>query len=439
MDLKDHLPQGSPGEWYAIYPPFGRGFGQHDQMWQYMNGGVGGHVAGELARGAFENGFEPYARDILDRLADLGRKHGNKIWFAYTGAIPPAPPPPLYRTIELSGMANMGIGDTGGPGAARWMLQGRAGDDIRGLPTGDQRFEDIPFKVADPLKNQGRVAVAVSHRTGLPASVDVPVDAKAGCIYLLHTSTKPGSENICGSVAFSYSDGTEKVQYVSMGKHLTYWWFPELKTDFSGIAWHGPSPVADDVGLSWCAIDNPSPEKVIESIRLRAPDGDGIYAVLGVTLADRAHYVPPNPVSFGGPDDWAAATAMAAMIEGLSGVKDGPLSQTFSHPVLAPRWDLGEARTILATVRYPASRGYVAYRFANNPGTSEITVTVTGNATSMDGHFLLPPQADSVSSVELDGATVGYRLGHVGTSTYVDLELPTSGVRSVHIIYHGTP
>src|ERR1035438_9484755 len=28
MDLKDHRPQGSPGEWYAIYPPFGRGGGR---------------------------------------------------------------------------------------------------------------------------------------------------------------------------------------------------------------------------------------------------------------------------------------------------------------------------------------------------------------------------------------------------------------------------
>ena len=46
---------------------------------------------------------------------------------------------------------------------------------------------------------------------------------------------------------------------------------------------------------------------------------------------------------------------MAALIEGMAGVKDAPLSQAFSHPVVAPRWDLGEARTIRATVRYAAS------------------------------------------------------------------------------------
>jgi hypothetical protein len=435
MDLKEHLPVGSPGEWYAIYPPFGKGFGLHDQKWQYMNGGVGGHVAGELARGAFENGYEAYARDILDRLTDLGHRHGDKIWFAYTGSIPPPPPAPVYKPVDLSLFANMDIEDKGGPGSAAWMLMGRPGDDIRGLPTGDQVFAGISFKVADPAVNQRKVAVAVSHRPGLPASVDVPVNATAGCLYLLHTSTKPGSENVCGSVSFNYSDGTRKVQYISMGKQLTFWWFSELKTDHSGIAWHGPSPVSDDVGVSWCAIDNPSPEKTIASIRLNAPDDDGIYTVLGMTLADRPHYVAPDPVSYGGPDDWAASTAMAAMIEGLVGVKDGPLSQTLTHPILAPRWDLSEARTISATVRYPASQGYVSYRFSNDPASRRITLAVTGNAPVMAGHILLPPGVDSAKSVAVDGDPATYHLSKVNASSYIDLEVPVTGARLVRIEY----
>jgi len=435
LDLRDHLPPGSPGEWYSIYPPFQRGFGRHDAVWQYMNGGVGGHVAGELARGALANGFEAYGRDILDRLADLGRRHGNKIWFAYTGSIPPAPPPPHYTPVDLSGAANMDIWDRGGPGAARWMLSGRAGDDIRGLPTGDREFAGIAFRVADPAGNQRRTAVAVSHRAGLPASADVPVNARAGCIYLLHTAAKPTSENVCGSAAFIYADGTREVQYLSMGRQLTYWWFPELKTDFSGVAWHGPSPVSADVGLSWCAIDNPHPERTISSIRFRAPDDDGIYVVAGLTLADRAHYVPPNPVSYGGPDNWAAATAMAAMIEGLAGVADAPLSQAFSHPVLAPRWDPAEARAVRVTVRYPASRGYAAYRLASDPAAGELTATVTSGAASLDAHFLLPAKAGAARSVEVDGAAVPFRLARVGGSSYADFELDGAGVRTVRIRY----
>jgi hypothetical protein len=40
INLKKNLPVGSPGEWYAIYPPFQKGFGTHNDIWQYMNGGV---------------------------------------------------------------------------------------------------------------------------------------------------------------------------------------------------------------------------------------------------------------------------------------------------------------------------------------------------------------------------------------------------------------
>ena len=435
LDLKGHLPVGSPGEWYAIYPPFQRGFGQHDGVWQYMNGGVGGHVAGELARGAFEFGFEPYARDILDRLTALGHAHGDKIWFAYTGSIPPPPPAPHYSQVDLSRLANMDIEDKGGPGAVPWMLSGRAGDDIRGLPTGSQTFAGVPFRIADPAANGRRVAVAVSRRAGMPAAVDVPVDAAAGCIYLVHTSTKPSSEGVCGAVSLIYTDGTSSVHYVVMGKQLTYWWFPELQTSASGIAWHGPSPVAADVGPSWCAIDNPYPEKRIASIRLAAPEDQGIYTVLGLTLADRPHYVPTSPISYGGPDNWAAATAMAAMIEGLAGIKDGPKSEAFGHPVLAPRWDLGSPRAIDVSVRYPASKGYVAYHFSNLPGSREIVATVTGGAAAIDGHFLLPPGVDKVRSVDVDGSEAAYRVEKVSQSTYVNLEILAAGVRVVRIRY----
>ena len=158
------------------------------------------------------------------------------------------------------------------------------------------------------------------------------------CIYLLHTSSKPASENIVGAVKILYEDGSSKLQYILMDKQLTYWWFSELKTDYSGIAWYGKNTVSEGVGLSWCAINNPEPHKKINKLVLQSPEGDGIYTVFAITLSDKEHYVPVNPTSFGGPDDWAAATAMDAMVEGLAGVKDAPKTGTYSHPVIAPRW-----------------------------------------------------------------------------------------------------
>ncbi len=435
LDLKAHLPVGSPGEWYAIYPPFGKGFGLHDQTWQYMNGGVGGHVAGELARGAFENGYEAYGVDILERLTALGHKHGDKIWFSYTGSIPPAPPPAQYTPVSLAGFANMDLTDQGGPGAAPWMQQGKPGDDIRGLPTGAQVFAGIPFTVTDPATNQRKAVVAVSRRPGLAATVEIPLHRQAGSIYLLHTSSKPTSENVCGSVAFLYEDGTRAVQYLLMGKQLTYWWFSELKTDTSGIAWHGPSPVADDVGLSWCVLDNPHPEKPIRALAFQSPEDDGIYALAGLTVADRPHYLPPNPISFGGPDDWAAATAMAALIEGLAGVKDGPNSEAYAHPLVSPRWSLTETEHLKTVVRYAASQGYVAYTYAHNPSTREISLTITGSGNAIDCHLALPAGPAAALTLLVDGMPTEHRMPAAGSTPYVDFTLRSGGPQSVVIKY----
>ncbi len=61
--IKEEMPESSPGEWYNCYPPFEKGF--HLDKWEYMNGGVSTITAGELARGAFEHGYEKYGVDIL--------------------------------------------------------------------------------------------------------------------------------------------------------------------------------------------------------------------------------------------------------------------------------------------------------------------------------------------------------------------------------------
>ena len=277
--------------------------------------------------------------------------------------------------------------------------------------------------------------VAVSHRPGLPAGVDIPVNGKAACLYLLHTSTKPGPEKVCGSVQFVYEDGTRHTQYMIMDQQLTFWWFPELKTERSGIAWHGPSAISADVGLSWAAVDNPEPDKVIRALLVQAPEDDGIYALAGLTLSDRAHYVPPNPVSFGGPDNWAAATAMAALIEGMVGVRDSPMSQAFSRPALSPRWDVGEARSIRATVRYAASTGYVAYRFVCRPDIREIDLTVTGSGDSVNCHLPLPPGVPRPVSLEVDGEAVIPQLSVVEQSPYVDFTLDEKRPRVVRMRY----
>jgi hypothetical protein len=106
--IREEMPAGSPGEWYAIYPPFERGFGKNDSSdkWEYMNGGVTSIVAGELARGAFEHGYERYGVDILERLLALAEETDGYLHCTYRGAMP-SPPSRHFDPIDLRGRANV--------------------------------------------------------------------------------------------------------------------------------------------------------------------------------------------------------------------------------------------------------------------------------------------------------------------------------------------
>jgi hypothetical protein len=434
LNLKNHLPVGSPGEWYAIYPPFQKGFTMHDAIWQYMNGGVGGHNAGELARGAYTNGFENYATDILQRIYALGKKYGDKISFAYTGASLPHPPAPVYKTIDISTYANMDLSNTNNTAKHEWMNGGKPGDDLHNLPVGKQIFDSIAFDVVDASKNNFNAVIAVANQKDFPSSVEIPVNDTAACIYLLHTSGKPASENVAGAVKILYEDGTSDFHYMIMGKQLTYWWFSELKTDYSGIAWYGKNDVSEGVGLSWCAIDNPHPEKKIKSIVLSASQNDNIYTVFAITLSNQKHYVPVNPVSFGGPDDWAAATNMAAMIEGLAGIKNASKTEAFNEPIIAPRWTTTNADSINVTVRYAASKGYVSYQYHLDSVHHRIHITTTTGGNKILFHILLPQHTKAIS-VTVNNKTHPFTQAIIEQSNYTDFEVDAIDIKAIVINY----
>lgn len=435
LNLKNNLPVGSPGEWYAIYPPFQKGFAAHGAIWQYMNGGVGGHVAGELALGAYRNGYEKYGTDILNRLFELGKKYGNKIWFAYTGSMQPPPPPPVYKAIDLSSYANMDITNTANGDALPWMLAKRKGDDFHNLPAGKQQLAGIDFNIIDPAKNNRKSVVAVSKRKGFPAATEIPINDTAGCIYFLHTSSKPVSENIVGLVRINYEDGSNKLQLLAMEKQLTYWWFSELKTDYSGIAWYGKNDVSEGIGLSWYAMNNPNPQKKIKSITLQAPEGDGIYTLHALSLADKPHYVPVSPTSFGGPDNWAAATAMAAMVEGLAGIQNAAGSEAFHTASITPRWITTNTDSVSALIRFPVSDAYVAYQLINNTSEKTIHMKLTGSGEKFAFHILLPGNVSSAKSVLVNNKPVRFSNSLQDASMYVDFESSNASPLDVRINY----
>ncbi len=433
IDLKKRLPENSPGEWYSIYPPFEKGFTIHDAKWQYMNGGVAGHAIGEMARGAYENGYEDYASDVMLRMLDLIKKAGNRLWFAYTGSIPAPPPRPEYKPLNISGQCNMDLWDKGGHGAFKWMNAERVGNDMRGLPTGDQVFEKIRFRVIDPEKNERKAVIGLSYAKGFPRIAEVPVNDTAKCIYLLHSSSDNIPSAFAGAITFRYTDGSEKSRNIVKFKDITNWWFSSLENERAGVAWSGPNPVSTKVGVCWTAIDNPSPDKKIEKLVFSAPVEGGIYAVIGITLADREHYIRPKIESFGGPDNWAAATGMAALVEGLAGVKNTGLA--FDKVGLSPRWCSAGTDSAKVTICLPASDGYVSYTYKNDKAKGEISIQVTGSGNEITGHVLLPHEAISVKSVTLNGNPLLFTNSLIENSKYIDFKTMLGWVINIQISY----
>ncbi len=67
-------------EWFSIDPPY-KDFKSHKEG-QYVNGAISPFTAGELAKAAFNNGYEEYGWDIVSRFIKLVERDNN-IFFLY--------------------------------------------------------------------------------------------------------------------------------------------------------------------------------------------------------------------------------------------------------------------------------------------------------------------------------------------------------------------
>ncbi len=444
-DLRAQLPERAPAEWYAIHPPYGKGFGNDSASWQYMNGGVQGHAGGELARGAFRHGDEIYGVETLLRALHLARseahwpvlthgEHGGTgmVRFCYTGAFPPAPAQPAYRPIDLSAQASMDFGP-GGAGVPSWMGEG-PGNDMRGLPLGERRLLGLPFIIADPARNRGRGCIGVGP--GLAEAVEVPLHgATAAALHLIHAANAIGASGVAGVITVLYADGGSRVLSLMQGRHLSGWWFPGKPAERdSGIAWRGASPACGDVGVHWCALANPEPQRAIRAIRIAGSHEGSRYALVSLTLADRLPWHEPHPISHGGPDNWAGALCLTALIEGLCGVADATGSAALRVVELSPRWAVSGRNAVTVTTRYGASRGYVAYRWHHDAVGKRIGLQLTGGGTGAHLRVLLPAGATS-AKVTVDGSAVSTSIEAVRASRYAVLDVALGRVVDIAITY----
>jgi len=176
-DLKESNKKNSFAEWYGVYPAVQPHFADY-KPGSYMNGGVNTIVAGELAKAAFQNGYETYGVDILKRLMDLMKKYNGDLPVAYTP----------------EGKVDEGIPDNWGQAAVySALIEGLAG--VVDMSTQFRKVEITPRWLA-ANKNAADVTVAYG-----------PTDAAVSYSYLHDPKTRSITLDIKGNI----DDGTARI------------------------------------------------------------------------------------------------------------------------------------------------------------------------------------------------------------------------------------
>jgi hypothetical protein len=131
-------------EWYSIDPPFTYGFGTPGE---YVNGGVMPLVGGELARGAFDNGFEAYGVDILRRYyAMIERDGGSYLW---------------YHTDGTPGVSSDATLSTDGWGSSAMLSAMTEG--LAGVVDNGKLYEDVNLSPRWAATGSNEVGVALRY------------------------------------------------------------------------------------------------------------------------------------------------------------------------------------------------------------------------------------------------------------------------------------
>jgi hypothetical protein len=426
--LREETAEFAPAEWTCCYPPFPRGFGHHSQ-WHYVNGGVSPMVAGELAHGAFEHGFEAYGWDILDRVLALGDRYDQvpRVWRGRMGDEPER----TFTPLDLRPHANTDFCGTVDSDAIPWTNEGD--NDLHEMPVGPQKLAGVDFDVIDPAVNDRKACVGISRNEPYLPELTVPVGRKAASIYLLHTVS--GKSAVAGELTLRYADGGEVSQYVQKGKHISGWWMPrpaEVKGNWDPkmvVAWMGANAHTKEVGVVAWGLDNPQPDREVEAIILRPGIEAGTtWLVLGVTLCDAPVWFEPSGLSAGIPAPWSCGAVVYALMEGLAGVYDE--AQDYRAVRVAPRWAAGSDNDVTVCAKYEDTGSYVRYAWRRDADRIDLDLASSAADRRIE---LLMPQGARAACVSLDGEAVDFETRRIEQSTYVCFDAPGLAARRVEV------
>jgi hypothetical protein len=431
--IRQQMPKSSPGEFYSIYPPFSKGFGEEQTIWDYVNGGVLACTAGELAHGCFQHGYEEYGVDILRRLHEIAKNHRDFLPGILRGKQPERPPTEFVH-LDLSAQANCDTGK-GADGVPGWVNE--PNNYLIDFPDGTQSFHGVPFAIASAKQNGHRVCIGVSTAPGYVAKTQIPVHKPCQSFYLLHACSGPGST--LGKLTIHYENGDKEVEYIERGVNVGSFWAPEdlefnnrygtNKQERLQVAWRGSSGLIDNVGV-WIASFKPRKSGVpIAALELESMETGSKWFAIGITLSNMPPFLPPwNDVSTGMPNNWGAGCVMAALLEGLAGIED--TGAGFRSARISPRWLAAAANEAQVSVRYPASSGYVTYRYRQTGKNLSLDYTTCADRVMLRVPL---PSSSRMTSGLLNGRACDLKTETVEATSYAVVQVEGRGPHSLQI------
>jgi hypothetical protein len=144
-----------------------------------------------------------------------------------------------------------------------------AGNDLAGLPTGEQTFEGVKFKVEEKCIQLGSKMLADK-----PDKVEgIKIDKKVAKLHILH-ATGFGTEDdtVIGEYRVKWDDGTDATIPIVFGKDVRDWWYFDSTPDptRSKVAWRGENEYSKSLNakirLYLTTWENPKPDRKIVAI-----------------------------------------------------------------------------------------------------------------------------------------------------------------------------
>ncbi|MFA5204663.1 MAG: glycoside hydrolase family 2 TIM barrel-domain containing protein [Lentisphaeria bacterium] len=194
-----------------------------------------------------------------------------------------------FTPVDLRPYCTMGFSDTiAGDGKGGWSDQGPQ-NDLSCFPVNQKRFENIPFDIIDPAKNNGKSCVVLGSDQLKALSRKVTIDLgsrKARRLYFLHGAAWAPGQGTVGRYTVTYGQALrmEREILLTCGVNIADWYVPQ-ELEKATVAWRGDN-ARSLVGLYLLVWENPHPDTIIDSITFEATDANAILGLVGLTAEE---------------------------------------------------------------------------------------------------------------------------------------------------------